>query len=110
MGRFIPERLPDDASGSTGDRGDQAGASRSSLEEHGVHPDHCFIVENRDESMEPTLPNGCVTMVDGESGDPDKSGIKVVQFGDDVMFRRVATGPEGERLLVCDHPDRPDQP
>ncbi len=80
------------------------------LEADGLDPARWTLVPIRDESMEPTLPNGCVTVVDGTNTDLDPAGIKVVKFGDDTLFRRITTDEEGRRLMVCDHPDWPDEP
>ena len=110
VGRFIPEPLPDDDSGTAGDRRDRAGSDHGAPDERGDHPAQWVIVEIEDESMAPTLPKGCVTMVDSKGTDWDSSCITVVERGDDVVFRRVSTDHQGRRLLVCDHPDWPDEP
>ena len=33
-----------------------------------------------------------------------------VQLGEEMVFRRAATGDDGRRLMVCDHTDWPDDP
>ena len=109
-GQFISEPSPDEESGRAGDREGQARISSSSLEEHGIDPAHCFIVKNLDAAMEPTLPNGCVTMVDSESGDSDPSSIKAVLLDENVVFRRVVVNSEGRRFLKADNPGWPDEP
>ena len=60
--------------------------------------------------MEPTLPNGGVTMVDSTITDWNPPCIVALQLGDGMVFRRVATDGDGRRLMVCDHPDWPDEP
>ena len=70
----------------------------------------CSVVQVRDESMEPTLPKGYLAAVDSTNTDWDPLSIAVVKFGDDVLLRRVATDDDGTRLMVCDHPDWPNEP
>ena len=60
--------------------------------------------------MEPTLPNGSLAVVDSTDTDWDPLSITVVKFGDDMLLRRIVTDDEGRRLMVCDHPDWPDEP
>ena len=111
-GRFFIGRPIDEenAEGRRTSTGDQAQTNSRSARVHGVDSAHWDIVEIPDESMEPTLPNGGVTMVDSTSTDWNPPSIKVVQFGGNTVFRRVVTDAEGRRLLVCDHPDWPDEP
>ena len=80
------------------------------LAARGLDPVRWTLVPIPDESMEPTLPKGCLAVVDGTNTDPDPAGIKVVKLGDHMLLRRAATDEEGRRRMVCDHPDWPDEP
>lgn len=60
--------------------------------------------------MEPTLPNGCVPVIDSTGTGWKPRCIEVVLFGDNLYFRRIAADDEGRRVMVCDRPDRPDEP
>ena len=85
-------------------------AYRDWLKGHGFDPALCTVVEIADEAMEPTLPAGCLTMVDSTNTGWDPPCIKAVQRGEDVVFRRVDIDDRGQRVMVCDHPDWPDEP
>ena len=80
------------------------------LAARGLDPVRWTLVPIPDESMEPTLPKGCLAVVDSTKTDPDSTNIKVVKFGDHMLLRRAATDEAGRRRMVCDHPDWPDEP
>ena len=102
---------PADGQGtSTEDRGDQVSLTGKWLDGHGVQSGGCAMFSIRDGSMEPTLPNGCLTLVDRASRAWQPPRIMAVQLGEEMVFRRAATGDDGRRLMVCDHPDWPDDP
>ena len=83
---------------------------RDWLEGRNLDPAQCSVVLMSDDSMEPTLPNGSLAVVDSTDTDWDPLSITVVKFGDDMLLRRIVTDDEGRRLMVCDHPDWPDEP
>ena len=108
MGRRIVEEKAEDRSVSTEDQAQSSG--QSARDDGIVDSAYLDFVEIADDSMAPTLPNGGVTMVDSTSTDWDPPSIKVVQFGGNTVFRRIVTDAEGRRLMVCDHPDWPNEP
>lgn len=90
--------------------GHRARRRSRSAPDRGVDAANWDIVKIVDDSMEPTLPSGGVTMVDSSSTGWDPPSIKVVEVGGNTVLRRVVTDAEGRRILVCDHPDWPNEP
>ena len=81
--------------------------NNASLRMRGLDHANCKLVKIRDEYMEPTLPKGCMVLVDGTSTDWQPPRIMVVRINDDLIARRAALGDDGRRLLASDHPALP---
>ena len=111
-GRFFIGHRIDEESAESGraSAGDRARTRSGPARDRSVGSANWDIVEIADDSMEPTLPSGGVTMVDSSSTGWDPPSIKVVQVGGNTLFRRVVTDAKGRRFLVCDHPDWPNEP
>ena len=90
----------------------QAGVwlNSGSLLMRGLDPANCELVKIRDGYMEPTLPNGCMVLVDCTSTDWQPPRIMAVRIDDDVIVRRTAFGDDGRHLLVSNHPGWPVAP
>ena len=79
------------------------------LRRHGLNPARCSIIGVSGESMEPTLPAGCVILVDRERTKLRRDGIFVVRTADGLIVRRAHR--TGNRwLLAGDHPEWKPQP
>ena len=84
--------------------------SRALLEKHGLDPTRCSVARVEDESMEPTLPNGCEILVDHTLTGWQPPRITVVRTEERVIVRRAALGKDGQRLMRSDDPAWPDTP
>ena len=102
--------VPDAPEGGAEGLRSQNWISRGWLEGHGLDAAHCAMVRMRDGSMEPTLPIGCAVLVDSASTAWEAGCVVAVQLGEEIVLRRAAVAADGARYLVCDHPDRPDEP
>lgn len=84
--------------------------SRTLLEKRGLDPARCSGARVGDESMEPTLPNGCGVLVDHTRTDWQPPCITAVRNHERVIVKRAALDEEGRRLMRSDHPGWPDIP
>lgn len=84
--------------------------SRALLEKQGLNPVRCSAARVGDDSMEPTLPNGCGVLVDHARTDWQPPRITAVRTDDHVIVKRAALDEEGQRLMRSDHPGWPDIP
>ena len=80
------------------------------LSRHGLVADRCSIIDVMGESMEPTLPEGCVILLDRNRRRRLEGRIFVVRTGDGLVVKRVGKGTDGGWQLVSDHPRWPDAP
>ena len=62
------------------------------------------------ESMEPTLPDGCVILLDHNRAYRREGGIFVVRTADGLVVKRAGKAGGGLWQLVSDHPHWPDAP
>ena len=83
------------------------------LKERGLRPSSCRIIRVRGESMEPTLPDGAIILVDLATEHPKSGRIFVIRTGDGLTVKRLAKNTRVGWLLESDHPQRslwPTQP
>ena len=80
------------------------------LSRHGLVADRCGIIGVMGESMEPTLPGGCVILLDRNRRQRLEGHIFVVRTGDGLVVKRAGKGDGGGWQLVSDHPRWPDVP
>ncbi len=83
------------------------------LRERGLRPSSCRMIRMRGESMEPTLPNGSVILVDLATEHPKAGRIFVIRTGDGLIVKRLARNTKVGWMLESDHPQRslwPTQP
>ncbi|SDV49790.1 XRE family transcriptional regulator [Chitinasiproducens palmae] len=57
-------------------------------------------------SMEPTLPDGSVVLVDTSQTNPRARGVFVVLVDDELMIKRVRVEKNGDLVLTSDNPDK----
>ena len=79
------------------------------LSHKGLDAGRCSIIGVMGESMEPTLPEDCVILLDRNRRRRREGGIFVVRTGDGLVVKRAGKGTGGWRL-VSDHPRWPDAP
>ena len=80
------------------------------LSRHGLAADRCRIIGVMGESMEPTLPESCVILLDHNRRQRREGRIFVVRTGDGLVVKRAGKGTGGGWQLVSDHPRWPDAP
>ena len=75
------------------------------LSRQGLVADRCSIIGVMGESMEPTLPEGCIILLDRNRRQRREGRIFVVRTEDGLVVKRA-----GGWQLVSDHPRWPDAP
>ena len=77
--------------------------SRSMLVDLGVKPSNARFLVARGDSMEPTINDGAVVLIDVAYSRPNIDGIYVVVVGNEVRIKRIARGWDGAVTLVSDN-------
>ena len=80
------------------------------LKRRGLVAEKCNIISVMGESMEPTLPDGCVVLLDHNRRTRRKGKIFVVRTEDGLVVKRAGKDPGDRWQLVSDHPAWPPQP
>ena len=80
------------------------------LSRQGLVADRCSIIGVMGESMEPTLPEGCVVLLDRNRRRRREGRIFVLRTGEGLVVKRAGKGTSGGWQLVSDHPRWPDVP
>ena len=75
------------------------------LSKMGLQADRCRIIGVMGESMEPTLPAGCVILLDLNRTTILDGHIYVVRSEDGLIVKRAGKTERGRWLMVSDHPD-----
>lgn len=74
------------------------------LVRNGVDPDQCYMVRVQGEAMAPTLPDGCLVLVNPGWNDRENDRIYLVRSRKGLIARRVRKAPDGSRVMVADNP------
>ncbi len=74
------------------------------LSRQGLVAERCSIISVMGESMEPTLPEDCVILVDHNRKRRLNGHIFVVRKSDGLVVKRARKDDSGNWLLVSDHP------
>ena len=77
--------------------------SRRWLREHGVSPNHASVITVWGDSMEPTLRDGDLVLVDTSQNQPRREGIYVLRMGEDLLIKRLAFGLD-HITIISDNP------
>ena len=80
------------------------------LSRHGLVAARCSIIGVMGESMEPTLPEGCVILLDRNQRRRREERIFVLRTEDGLVVKRAGKGTGGRWQLISDHPRWPDAP
>ena len=80
------------------------------LSRQGLVADRCSIIGVMGESMEPTLPEGCVILLDRNRRRRWEGRIFVLRTEEGLVVKRAGKGADGGWQLVSDHPRWPDAP
>ena len=76
------------------------------LFERGLMAWSCRFIRVRGESMEPTLPDGSLILVDLATEHPKSNKIFVIRTGDELIVKRLIKDTKMGWLLESDHPQR----
>ena len=79
------------------------------LKRHGIDPDRCAVLGVEGESMEPTVPDGSLVLVDFTRRRLRSGRVFVVRSGDGLSVKRAGKDGDGGWRLVSDHPGWPDE-
>ena len=80
------------------------------LSRQGLVAERCSIIGVMGESMEPTLPEGCVILLDRNRRRRREGRIFVLRTEEGLVVKRAGKGENGGWQLVSDHPRWPDAP
>ena len=80
------------------------------LSRQGLVADRCSIIGVMGKSMEPTLPEGCVILLDRNRRQRREGRIFVMRTQDGLVVKRAGKGEGGGWQLVSDHPRWPEVP
>ena len=80
------------------------------LSRQGLVADRCSIIGVMGESMEPTLPEGCVILLHRNRWQRREGRIFVVRTEEGLVVKRAGKDTDGGWQLVSDHPRWPDVP
>ena len=75
----------------------------------GIAPEAAFAVSVVGDSMEKTLRDGDLAIVDSSCNAVDRPGIYALRRGDDLFVKRVLRRTDGSLLLKADNPDYPEE-
>jgi len=73
------------------------------LDRIGVPERYARFVDARGDSMEPTIKDGSICLVDTRSGQARRDGIYVLVDGNSVRIKRIAIGWQGALTLISDN-------
>ncbi|RWR14491.1 LexA family transcriptional regulator [Sinirhodobacter populi] len=73
------------------------------LRDQGAHPDHCSIIWARGDSMQPTIPDGSILIVDRSQTDVVNGCIYVLNVADDLLVKRVRRRLDATVEIVSDN-------
>ena len=76
---------------------------RSWLLHNGIDPQQCYMVKVMGEAMAPTLPDGCLVLVNPGGKDRENDRIYLVRSNYGLIARRVKMGPSGGQVMVPDN-------
>ena len=81
---------------------------RDWLDRHGFEPGRCAVLGVEGGSMEPTVPDGSLVLIDCTRRGLCNGRVFVVRTGDGLSVKRVGKDADGGWLLLSDHPGWPD--
>lgn len=79
------------------------GLDRQVLYEVGASPQNCTIIRARGDSMQPTIPDGSLLIVDHSQRAIANGCIMVIGVGEDLLVKRVRRRLDGAIELVSDN-------
>ncbi|MRH22687.1 S24 family peptidase, partial [Rhodovulum strictum] len=80
---------------------------RAFLRAQGANPENCSIIAASGDSMEPSIPNGALLVVDHGQTEIRHGHIMVVNVGEDLLVKRIRRRLDGLVELISDNPAYP---
>lgn len=77
------------------------------LQQRGMQPEHVRVWTHRDDTMEPTIRNGDVLLIDTSRRALQRDGIHIVREGGRAKVRRVHWRRDGGLRIMADNPAYP---
>jgi transcriptional regulator with XRE-family HTH domain len=77
------------------------------LRERGAVPDQCSIITASGDSMQPSIPDGSLLVVDHSQTDVRNGHIMVINVGEDLLVKRIRRRLDGLIDLISDNPAYP---
>lgn len=74
------------------------------LRAQGARPDQCSVIAASGDSMQPTIPDGALLVVDHSQTEPRNGHIMVLNVGDDLLVKRIRRRLDGRIDLISDNP------
>ena len=76
---------------------------KSWFDEYGFNPQHCAVMQVRDNSMEPTIANHSIVLVDRSRCRRQEGRIYAIRIGNNLVIKRLVKNKD-KWQLVSDHP------
>lgn len=80
------------------------GFARDLLRDSGASPQNCTVIRARGDSMQPTIPDGALLVVDHSQREIVNGYITVIGIADDLLVKRVRRRMDGMIDLISDNP------
>lgn len=77
--------------------------ARPFLRDQGANPDRCSIIWARGDSMQPTIPDGSILVVDSSQTDVVNGCIYVLNVDDDLLVKRIRRRLDATIEIVSDN-------
>lgn len=74
------------------------------LRSQGARPDQCSIITASGDSMQPTIPDGSLLVVDRSQQEPKNGHIMVLNVGDDLLVKRIRRRLDNQLEIMSDNP------
>lgn len=77
------------------------------LRDRGAKPDQCSIITASGDSMQPSIPDGSLLIVDHSQTEIKNGHIMVINVGEDLLVKRIRRRMDGLIDLISDNPAYP---
>lgn len=77
--------------------------SKALLDQLGVRESNVHFIRARGDSMEPTIEDGSIVLIDTSVDRVSVDGIYAIIMGEDVRIKRIGRGWEGKIVLISDN-------
>ncbi|HGK7310678.1 TPA: S24 family peptidase [Aeromonas hydrophila subsp. hydrophila] len=74
------------------------------LKKEGLVPERLAVIRAKGDSMEPTISNNDIILVNLCNGDALRDGLYVLRIGDSLLVKRLQFDPFGGFKIISDNP------